>query len=178
LSALTDRYAAALADVAVERRAGDAIRNDLSAFVDLFNQSPELREALDSPVVDNETKHRVIAELCAKMGLNEAVRNFIYVVVDHGRLHLLQEIIPAFRTELNDRLGIADAEVTSAHPLSDADKKQLVAVLEKRTGKKIDARFSQDAALVGGAVVRVGSTIYDGSVREQLNRLREQLGSE
>jgi F-type H+-transporting ATPase subunit delta len=120
----------------------------------------------------------VIAELCAKMGLNEAVRNFIYVVVDHGRLHLLQEIIPAFRTELNDRLGIADAEVTSAHPLSDADKKQLVAVLEKRTGKKIDARFSQDAALVGGAVVRVGSTIYDGSVREQLNRLREQLGSE
>jgi F-type H+-transporting ATPase subunit delta len=178
LSALTDRYAAALADVAVERRAGDAIRNDLAAFVDLFNQLPELREALDSPVVDTETKHRVIAELCAKMGLNEAVRNFIYVVVDHGRLHLLQEIIPAFRKELNDRLGIADAEVTSAHPLGDADKKQLIAVLEKRTGKKIDARFSQDASLVGGAVVRVGSTIYDGSVREQLNRLREQLASE
>ncbi len=178
MSALTDRYAAALADVAVERRAGDAIRNDLAAFVDLFNQSPELREALDSPVVDTETKHRVIAELCAKMGLNEAVRNFSYVVVDHGRLHLLQEIIPAFRKELNDRLGIADAEVTSAHPLGDADKKQLIAVLEKRTGKKIDARFSQDASLVGGAVVRVGSTIYDGSVREQLNRLREQLASE
>jgi F-type H+-transporting ATPase subunit delta len=178
LSALTDRYAAALADVAVERHAGDAIRNDLSAFVELFSRSPELHEALDSPVVEREVKHRVIAELCAKMGLNEAVRNFIYVVVDHGRLHLLNEIVPAFRAELNERLGIADAEVTSAHPFSDADKRQLVAMLEKRTGKKIVAQFSQDAALVGGAVVRVGSTIYDGSVREQLNRLREQLESE
>jgi F-type H+-transporting ATPase subunit delta len=112
------------------------------------------------------------------MGLNEAIRNFIYVVVDHGRIHLLHEIIPAFRAELNERLGVADAEVTSAHPLNDADKRQLLAVLEKRTGKKIEARFSEDPALVGGAVVRVGSTIYDGSVRERLNRLREQLETE
>jgi F-type H+-transporting ATPase subunit delta len=178
LSALAERYAAALADVAFERKNGEAIRNDLSAFIDLYFQTPDLRNALESPVVESDVKHRVIAEVCAKMGLNEAVRNFIYLIVDHRRTHLLREIIPAFRDELNERLGVADAEVTSAHPLSDADKKQLLAVLEKRTGKKIEARFSQDASLVGGAKVRVGSTIYDGSVREQLNRLREELQTE
>jgi F-type H+-transporting ATPase subunit delta len=178
LSALAKRYAAALADVAFERKNGDAVSKDLNAFIELYYQAPDLRNALESPVVENEVKRRVIAEVCAKMGLNEAVRNFIYVVIDHGRIHLLHEIPSAFRDELNKRLGVADAEVTSAHPLSDADKTQLLAVLEKRTGKKIEARFLEDAALVGGAVVRVGSTIYDGSVREQLNRLREQLETE
>jgi F-type H+-transporting ATPase subunit delta len=112
------------------------------------------------------------------MGANDAVRNFIYLIVDNGRIHLFHELLPAFRAELNDRLGIAAVEITSAHPLSDGDKKQLVSVLEKRTGKKIDARFAEDASLVGGAIVKVGSTIYDGSVREQLNRLREQLEAE
>jgi F-type H+-transporting ATPase subunit delta len=178
LSALAERYAAALADVAFARRNGDAVRNDLGAFIDLYNQTPDLRNALESPVVESEVKHRVIEEVCARMGLNEAVRNFIYTVVDHRRIHLLREMVPMFRAALNERLGIADAEVTSAHPLSDGDKQQLVTVLEKRTGKKIEARFSEDAALLGGAVVRVGSTIYDGSVREQLNRLREQLETE
>jgi F-type H+-transporting ATPase subunit delta len=175
LSALAERYAAALADVAFARHNGDAVRDDLNAFVDLYLQNPDLRNALESPVVESEAKHRVIEELCARMGLNEAVRNFIYLIVDHRRTHLLREMIPAFRAALNDRLGIADADVTSAHPLSDGDKQNLLAVLQKHTGKKIEARFSEDAALVGGAVVRVGSTIYDGSVREQLNRLREQL---
>lgn len=178
MSALADRYAAALADVAVERHSGDAIWRDLNAFVDLYNQSGDLRNALESPVVDSETKHKVIAEICAKMGANDAVRNFIYLIVDNGRIHLFHELLPAFRAELNDRLGIAAVEITSAHPLSDGDKKQLVSVLEKRTGKKIDARFAEDASLVGGAIVKVGSTIYDGSVREQLNRLREQLEAE
>jgi F-type H+-transporting ATPase subunit delta len=178
LSALAERYAAALADVAFERRNGDTLSKDLNAFIELYFQTPDLRNALESPVIESEVKHRVIEQICAKMGLNEAIRNFIYVVVDHGRIHLLHEIIPAFRAELNERLGVADAEVTSAHPLNDADKRQLLAVLEKRTGKKIEARFSEDPALVGGAVVRVGSTIYDGSVRERLNRLREQLETE
>ncbi len=178
MSALAERYAAALADVAFERRNGDTLSKDLNAFIELYFQTPDLRNALESPVIESEVKHRVIEQICAKMGLNEAIRNFIYVVVDHGRIHLLHEIIPAFRAELNERLGVADAEVTSAHPLNDADKRQLLAVLEKRTGKKIEARFSEDPALVGGAVVRVGSTIYDGSVRERLNRLREQLETE
>ena len=80
---------------------------------------------------------------------------------------------------MNARLGIAEAQRDfGAGPLSDGEKKQLTAALEQRTGKKIEARFQEDKSLLGGAVVRVGSTIYDGSVREQLNRLREQLEAE
>jgi F-type H+-transporting ATPase subunit delta len=98
--------------------------------------------------------------------------------VDHRRTELLPEIQQAFREELNARLGIVEAEVTSARELSAGEKKELTSVLEQRTGKKIEAQFEEDGALLGGAIVRLGSTIYDGSVRDQLNRLREQLEME
>jgi len=178
LSAVAERYAAALADVALERKSGEAIREDLAAFVETFLASADLRNALESPAVDGAVKNKIITAIAAKMGLNDAVRNFICLIVDHRRTHLLQEILPVFSTELNKRLGIAEAEVTTARALSDAEKKDLLAVLQRRTGKKIEARFAEDNTLLGGAVVRVGSTVYDGSVREQLNRLREQLETE
>jgi F-type H+-transporting ATPase subunit delta len=178
LSAVAERYAAALADVALERKSGEAIRKDLAAFVETFNTSADLRNALESPAVDGAVKNKIITAVAAKMGLNDAVRNFVCLIVDHRRTHLFHEILPVFGTELNKRLGIAEAEVTTARALSDAEKKDLLAVLQRRTGKKIEARFAEDKDLLGGAVVRVGSTVYDGSVREQLNRLREQLETE
>jgi F-type H+-transporting ATPase subunit delta len=106
------------------------------------------------------------------------VRNFVYLIVDHRRTEMLPEILQAFREELNARLGIVEAEVTSARELSAGEKKELTSVLERRTGKKVEARFQMDEALLGGAIVRLGSTIYDGSVRDQLNRLREKLETE
>jgi F-type H+-transporting ATPase subunit delta len=112
------------------------------------------------------------------MGYDPAVRNFIYFIVDHRRTELLREIEQAFGEELNARLGIAEAQVTSARPLSPEEKQQLTAALERQTKKKIEATFQEDKSLLGGAVVRIGSTVYDGSVREQLNRLREQLETE
>jgi F-type H+-transporting ATPase subunit delta len=178
LSAVAERYAAALADVALERKSGEAVRQDLAAFLDTFLASADLRNALESPAVDGAVKNKVITAIAAKMGLTDAVRNFICLIVDHRRTHLLPEILQAFGTELNKRLGIAEAEVTTARALSEAEKKELLSVLQRRTGKKIEARFAEDANLLGGAVVRVGSTVYDGSVREQLNRLREQLEAE
>jgi F-type H+-transporting ATPase subunit delta len=91
---------------------------------------------------------------------------------------MLREIEKAFGDELNARLGIAEAEVVSARELSAAEKKTLIAALAQRTGKKITANFREDKTLLGGAIVRVGSTVYDGSVREQLERLRERLATE
>ncbi len=178
MSAVAERYAAALADVALERKSGEVVRKDLAAFVELYRNSAELRNALETPAVDGAVKNKVIAAIAAKMGLNDAVRNFISLIVDHRRTHLFHEILQVFVTELNKRLGIAEAEVTTARALSDAEKKELLSVLQRRTGKKIEARFAEDKDLLGGAIVRVGSTVYDGSVREQLNRLREQLEAE
>ena len=178
MSAVVQRYAAALADVAVERKIGDVVRRDLNAFAETFSSVADLRNALESPALNAEVKRRVIEDLAAAMKLDSAVRNFVFLLVDHRRTELLPEIQQAFREELNARLGIVEAEVTSARELSAGEKKELTSVLEQRTGKKIEARFQEDGALLGGAIVRLGSTIYDGSVRDQLNRLREQLEME
>ena len=178
MSVIAERYAAALADVAVERKNSETIKQNLAAFVEAFSSVADLRNALQSPALNAEVKRKVIAELAGKMGLDVAVRNFIYLVVDHRRTEILPEMEEAFLAEMNERLGIVDAEVTSAHELNDDEKRQLRTVLEQRTGKKVEARFQIDGALLGGAIVRLGSTIYDGSVRDQLKRLREQLETE
>jgi F-type H+-transporting ATPase subunit delta len=178
LSASAQRYAAALADVALEQKNGEAVKRDLAAFVEMFFSSADLRNALESPAVNRDVKMKVITTIATKMGLNAAVRNFICLVVDHHRTEMLREMVEAFARELNKRLGIEDALVTSARGLSVPEKNELTAVLERRTGKKIEVQFQEDSALLGGAIVRLGSTIYDGSVREQLNRLRERLTAE
>jgi F-type H+-transporting ATPase subunit delta len=176
--AVASRYAAALADVALEHKTADRVKRDLTSLVDAFYSAADLRIFLDSPAVARDAKQKVIEKIAARMDLTSAVRNFVYVLVDRRRTDMLREIQQAFDAELNARLGIAEAEVTSARELSAAERKELTSALERRTGKKIEAHFRRDPSLVGGAVVRVGSTVYDGSVREQLIRLREQLEAE
>jgi F-type H+-transporting ATPase subunit delta len=176
--AASSRYAAALADVALKQQTADRVRGDLGEFVEAFLSSADLRNFLETPAVGREAKQKVIETIAERMDLTPAVRNFVHLLVDHHRTELLREIRQAFESELNARLGIAEADVSSARELGAGEKQQLTAALEQRTGKKIEARFREDKSLVGGTVVRVGSTVYDGSVREQLTRLREQLEAE
>ena len=173
--ALARRYAAAMAEVAMEKNSAQRVRADFSSFVEAFYSVADLKNFLESPALDIEVKQKVITTLAAKMELDGNVTNFIHLIVMHGRTELLREIEKTVGEELNARMGIAQADVTSARALSDAERRELTLALERRTGKKIEARFSEDGSLLGGAVVRVGSTVYDGSVRERLNRLREQL---
>jgi F-type H+-transporting ATPase subunit delta len=176
--AVARRYAAALADVALEQTSAQEVKRGLASFVNVFFESADLRNFLENPGLDAEAKRRAVETIAERMELNPAVRNFIDVIVDHRRTEMLREIDAAFRNELNARLGIAEADVLSARALSDPEKKELTAALERRTGKKIEANFREDKALLGGAVVRVGSTIYDGSLRERLERMRERLETE
>jgi F-type H+-transporting ATPase subunit delta len=176
--AVASRYAAALADVALEQNDAGRVKRDLNSLAEAFAESADLRAFIESPGISHELKHKVVGELASRMDLLPAVRNFAFLLVDHHRTEMVAEIRAAFHTELNVRLGIADAEVTSARELSNDERGKLTAALERRTGKKIEARFRRDESLVGGTVVRVGSTIYDGSLREQLMRLREQLEME
>ena len=176
--AVARRYAAALADVAVEQKNADGVRRGLASFVEIFFEASDLRNFLESPGIERALKRRAIEAIAERMDLNTAVRNFVYLIVDHRRTEMLREIETAFRLEMNTRLGIADAEIVSARELNDAEKKELTAALERRTGKKIEATFREDKDLLGGAMARVGSTIYDGSVREKLDRLRAQLEAE
>ena len=176
--AVSSRYAAALADVALEQTSADRVKSDLAAFADAYASSADLRNTLDSPAVGREAKLQVIQKLGERMNLAPAVRNFLCVLVDHHRTEMLREIQEAFRVELNARQNIAEAKVTSARALSADERKKLIEMLETQTKKKIEAQFQEDESLVGGTVVRVGSTVYDSSIRAQLDRMREQLESE
>lgn len=177
MSALAQRYGAALADVAFEHKDAAKIRRDLADFAQVFGESADLRNLFSNPSVSAGSKKSVTGEIAAKMGLHEEVRNFIFVLIDHGRAAILHDIQQAFDAEVNRRMGIVDAVVISAHELSAAEKSRLTASLERVTGKKLQAQYQLNPELLGGAMVRIGSTIYDGSVRERLNRLRAQLES-
>ena len=172
------QYANALADVALAEGAATAAEQQLGDFVATYAASAELRNVLSSPAVSKEEKRGVAEQIAARLGASKIVRNFLFVVIDHQRTHLLPEILLSFQTVLRDRQGVAEAEVFSAMTLSDAQKKEITRTLEQATGKKIEAKFSLDASLLGGALVRVGDTIYDGSLRNRLDGLRQRLTAE
>jgi F-type H+-transporting ATPase subunit delta len=178
LRTVTSQYAAALADVALASGQADALRQEVRAFADLAAESADLRNFLASPAIAREAKHGLVEKLVARMGGSTALRNFMFVLVDHDRTTFTGEIAREFETALLARMGIAQASVTSASELSAPQKQRLSAALEGVTEKKIEARYSVDPALVGGLVVRIGSTIYDGSVRAQLDRLGARLTGE
>jgi F-type H+-transporting ATPase subunit delta len=178
LTAVAKRYATAFVEVALVRENVAAARAQFESFAGAYAESPDLRHFLTSPAIDRESKQAVLTKLADKLELSETVRNFIYVLVDHRRTDQLEEIRRAIESEMNDREGIVEAEVTSARELSESEKEEMVGAIEKLTQRRVEAKFAWDARLVGGAVVKIGSTIYDGSVREQLARLRGALASE
>jgi len=172
------QYANALADVVLQQGAAEPTRKQLADFEAAHAESAELRNFMASPAVSREAKHGVIEKLVARLGASRILRNFLFVIVDNQRTHLLPEIAVSFELVLRQRQGIVEAEISSAAPLNDSQKATLLRNLEGVTGKKVQASYSLDPGLLGGAVVRIGDTIYDGSVRNQLDRLRERLTAE
>ena len=171
-------YARAFADVVMKTSNQlDPARalQELHSIEALLNESDPLRRVLENPSIPGDRKRAVLDAITKRLGITRQVRNFIAVLTDHRRLPLFSDILKQLEQELNDRQGFAEAQVTTARSLSDAEKKMLEAEITKLTGKKVRARYEQDASLLGGAIVQVGSTIYDGSVEGQLNRIREQL---
>ena len=171
-------YARAFADVVMKRSSRldpAGVLQELRTIEALLEESDPLRRVLENPSIPGDRKRAVIDAITKRLGTTRQVRNFMAVLTDHRRLPLFSEILKQLEQELNDRQGFAEAKVSTARPLSDAEKKMLEAEITRLTGKKVRARYGQDASLLGGAVVQVGSTIYDGSVEGQLNRIREQL---
>jgi F-type H+-transporting ATPase subunit delta len=172
------QYANALADIALEQGAAEPARRQLAEFVAMYEESAELRNFLGSPAVARETKHAVIEKLGERVGASKIIRNFLFVVIDNRRIHALPEILETFERVLQHRQGVVEAEVASATEMNERQKAGLLKKLEQVTGKKIQAKYSLEPDLLGGAVVRIGDTIYDGSVRSQLNQLRARLAAE
>jgi F-type H+-transporting ATPase subunit delta len=155
----------------------DASIAELRSIASLLSESSELRRVWENPAIPAEQKRRVLDVIVERDGISKQVRNLVAVLIDHRRVHFLEPIIGQLEKELDARLGFAEAEITSARQLDDAEKREFEAQVGKLTGKKVRARYGQDASLLGGAVVRLGSTIYDGSVKGQLERLKEAISS-
>ena len=172
------QYANALADIALAQGAAEPAAKQLGDFGAAYSESAELRTFLGSPAVSVEAKHGVIEKLIARLGASKIIRNFLFVIADRQRTQLLPEIIASFQQVLRQRQGVAEAEISSAVELSAAQKTEFAKTLARLTGKKIETKYSLDPALIGGAVVRIGDTIYDGSLRSRLNEMRTRLAAE
>jgi len=176
MAAISSRYARAFADVVMERKldAGD-VRSELRSLTEVVVQNSELRQVWEAPALPAAQKRAVLDALAKRAGVSPMVRNFLAVLIDHERIPLLEQIVGQVETELDRRLNLAEAEVTSARELRAEEKRVLEAEVERLTGKKVRARYHREPSLLGGAVIKVGSTIYDGSVLGQLNKIREHL---
>ncbi len=178
MASVTNTYARAFADAVFDGRLDpDKTLQEAQAVAELVAESKELREVWETPSIVAEQKRAVLDAIVARQGISRLVRNFVAVLIDHGRTHFLGPIVKQFEQELNQRLGFTEAEITSAHELSQADRSNLEAQMEKLTGKKVRARYSRDESILGGAVVKIGSTIYDGSVAGQLERIKQAISS-
>ncbi len=176
LSVVATRYAKALVDVISASKSDPAlVLGQLKGVDALIEGSQELRNALLSPAVSPARKRAVMAKLIEPLKVDTRVRNFVYVVIDHRRIHEFASIVEAFEALADERLGLVRADIQSAQPLNDDQQARLEAEISRLTGRKAKLRFSQDPTLLGGVVARVGSTVYDGSVRGQLERLRTKL---
>ena len=178
MASVVGTYARAFADVVMSKsNLLDPARmlQELHGIEALLKESDPLRRVLENPSIPGNAKRAVLDAITQRLGTTRQVRNFVAVLIDNRRLPLFSEILKQVEEELDDRQGFAEAQVSSARQLSDPEKQMLEVEIAKMTGKKVRARYAQDASLLGGAVVQVGSTIYDGSVKGQLEKIWEQL---
>jgi F-type H+-transporting ATPase subunit delta len=180
LSAVASRYANALADVVTAPDSAlqpqDALR-ELRSFEAVLQQSRDLREALHTPAIAGSRKKAVVGRLADLLNLSRISRNFLLVLIGHRRIVLLGEILQTFEIVLDERNGYIRAEISSASALGDAQRAQIAAELEELTGKRVRTAYTVDGSLIGGVVAKVGSTVYDGSVRGSLESLGKRLSA-
>jgi F-type H+-transporting ATPase subunit delta len=179
MAAVAQLYARAFADVASSTGVdGQAAMDQLNAFDAAFAESRDLREILSNPAVPMDQKLKVLDAICGRIQAMKQVRNFLAVLVDRDRMGELPEILAETRTELDRRNGVVEAEIVTARELSSDQREEFEASIARMSGhERIRANYRLDASLLGGALVKVGSTVFDGSVRGQLQRLKEQLAS-
>ena len=178
MASVASTYARAFADVVLSAHLdANRVIGGLRRVSGLLAESVDLRRVWENPAVPAEQKRKLLDAIVHQDGIERHVRNLVAVLIDHRRMHFLEQITRQLEKELDARMGFAEAHITSARELSDPEKRVLEAQVEKVTGKKVRAHFALDASLLGGAVVRVGSTIYDGSVKGQLEKIREAISS-
>jgi F-type H+-transporting ATPase subunit delta len=175
LQTVARRYASALADVVTARGEAGEVREELNAWEEMMRSNAQLLEVFRHPTIPYERKRGVLDALVARSRVRPTTANFLQVLLQNHRLADLQEINRQFALELDRRTGVVTADVTTARPVPDAEREALRARLGQLTGRNVRLRFAVDEDLIGGVVTRIGSTVYDGSVRGQLEQIRQRM---
>jgi len=176
MAAVASRYARALVDVVMQQKIDPAAAlQQVKSIVGAIEESDDLRRVWEAPDIPADQKRKLLDAIGTRAGLSRIIRNFFAVLIDHQRIAMVEHIARQFEAELDAELGFAEAQITSARQLTEQEKQDMESRVASLTGKKVRARYAADPELLGGVMVQVGSTIYDGTVRGQLQKLREQL---
>jgi F-type H+-transporting ATPase subunit delta len=169
------RYAKAMVEIGQKQGTLQSIQKELAAINTLVRGNADLERLTTAPLIGPTKKAAAFDEILSKAGVTGGVRKFFLVVAQAARLNLIHEIVTAFDELVDEQMGVVNAAVASAQPLSPTQSKALEASLSLRTGKTIRLQWSQDATLLGGLRVQVGSTVYDASLQGQLRQLKTRL---
>ena len=169
------RYAAALADVVAERGEARQVQEELSAWELMIRNNAQLQEVFSNPTIPYDQKRKVLSALITRTRVRPVTANFLQVLLQNQRLTELGEVNKRFAQVLDERSGIVSAQVTTARPVPEGSQQSLREKLKQLTGKEVRLSFMTDEELIGGLVTRIGSTVYDGSVRTQLQQVKEKM---
>jgi F-type H+-transporting ATPase subunit delta len=175
ITTVANRYAKALADVIIDRGQTLAVADEVAAFSQLVEQSPELRDVFASPVIALERKKAVLNDLLARLQFKPTTNNFLQLLLTNQRLHQIAVVRASLAKELDERAGVIAAEITTARTLATTEQTNLLNQLQTATGKQVRILFKIDPGIIGGIVTRIGSLIYDGSIKNQLALMQQQL---
>jgi F-type H+-transporting ATPase subunit delta len=169
------RYASALADVVLQRGEARDVQQELVAWADMMQSNANLREVFANPTIALDQKRGVLRRLIEIAKPRPTTVNFLKVLLQNQRLPELDQINKRFAAVLDDRAGMIAAQVTTARPVAPETQQTLQTKLRNLTGKSVRIEFDTDPEMIGGLVTRIGSTIYDGSVRNQLQQIKEKM---
>lgn len=175
IETIARRYSTALADVMVKSGETEIVKSELREWERMISENADLQNVFSNPAIPHANKEKLLESLLEKTRPARSTANFLRILLRNGRLTELGVIKDRFESELEERSGIVSAEVTSARELPQGERSELRSNLEKLTGKKVKLNFNIDQNIIGGVVTRVESTVYDGSVRTQLENLKKQL---
>lgn len=178
MAAIANRYARALAEVSFKLGQHEAVERELEQFGQLLDGNRELSAFYEDPAVGAARKKAATSQLLARLGFCKTAGNFIHVLVERNRMGHFNQMLQAFRQAIRDRLGIVEVGVTTSTEIGQVLREQLSRAMEQVSGKRVQLRFRIDPRILGGVVTRVGDTIYDGSVRQQLQQMKERLSTQ
>ena len=175
LQTVARRYAAALADVTIERREEREVQTELDQWAAMIEANPHLKEIFSNPTVAYDQKRKVVEDLISRSRVRDTTASFLRVLLKNQRIAQLRDIAERYGQVLDERAGVVAANVITARPIPEELKSSLHETLVAATGRKVRLSFTTDESLIGGMVARIGSTVFDGSVQNQLERLSESL---